>query len=95
MHKIQLSQDIKPLSEFRANVASCIDQVNKTNRPLVITSHGKSAAVLLNVSEYESLIDKLELLEDVRKAEKQIVEGKTVRHAVVRNRVLKRLRDDS
>ena len=52
MNRIQLDQDIRSLSEFRANVATFIQQVHKTNRPLVITSHGRSTAVLLNVSEY-------------------------------------------
>ena len=68
MTHLNLDEDIKPLSEFRANVTTCIRQTRKTRRPLVITHNGKSAAVLLGVSEYEGLMQKIEILEDVRLA---------------------------
>lgn len=90
MSRIQLSQDIRPLSEFRANVASFIQQVHKTSRPLIITHHGKSTAVLLNVDEYEALLEKLELLQDIHEAEQQIAEGKTMSLAQARKRLLKK-----
>ena len=89
MHRIQLSQDIRPLSEFRANVASFIQQVHKTNRPLVITHHGKSTAVLINVDGYEAMLEKLELLQDVHDAEQQVRQGKSVEHKIARARILK------
>ena len=91
MHRIQPSQDIRPLSEFRANVASFIQHVHETNRPLVITHRGKSTAVLLNVTEYESLIEKLELLQDIHQAEQQIDQGKGVRHADAKKRLLRKI----
>ena len=56
MSRIQLDEDIRPLSEFRANVASFIEHVRETKRPLVITQRGKSAAILLDVAEYEALL---------------------------------------
>jgi antitoxin YefM len=72
MERIELDKDVKPISEFRANATSLIDQVNKTKRPLVITQHGKSSAVLLDVREYEALLDKVELLSDLAEAEEDI-----------------------
>ena len=92
MKRINTEEDIKPLSEFRANVASYIQQVHKTKRPLIITNHGKSAAVLLDVKEYESLIDKLELLQDIQIAEKQIKEGKVISHEEAKNQILERIK---
>ena len=69
MRKVILDQDVKPISEFRANAASLVQHVRKTRRPLVITQQGRSAAVLLDVSEYEKLLAKIELLQDVHTAE--------------------------
>jgi prevent-host-death family protein len=43
----------------------------RTHRPLILTQHGKSAAVLLGAAEYEALVDELELLRDVAVAERQ------------------------
>lgn len=72
MERIELDKDVKPISEFRANATNLIEQVNKTKRPLVITQHGKSSAVLLDVKEYEALLDKIELLTDLAEAEEDI-----------------------
>lgn len=91
MRRLVLSQDVKPLSEFRANVATFLQQVHQTNRPLVITQHGKSAAVLLSVQEYETLLEQLEVLQDVHLAETQLAEGKGVSHQKARKAVLERL----
>ncbi|MBI2438023.1 MAG: type II toxin-antitoxin system Phd/YefM family antitoxin [Lentisphaerae bacterium] len=88
MTRINLDEDVKPLSEFRAHVTSCITQVRKTRRPVVITHHGKSAAVLLDVSEYEGLMQKMEVLEDIRLAEDQLSQGKGVSHEAALKRVL-------
>ena len=72
MERIELDKDVKPISEFRANATNLIEQVNKTKRPLVITQHGKSSAILLDVREYEALLDKIELLSDLAGAEEDI-----------------------
>lgn len=55
MSRIHFDQDIQPLSEFRAGVASYIKQINETRRPLVITQRGKGVAVALDVAEYEAM----------------------------------------
>lgn len=91
MSRVVFDEDIKPLSEFRANVASCINQVHKTKRPVVITHHGKSAAVLLDVSGYEGLMRKMEVLEDIREAELQLAEGKGIPHEAALKNVLSRV----
>lgn len=80
MPRLILDEDIKPLSEFRANVTTFIQQTRNTRRPLVITHHGKSAAVLLGVTEYESLLQKMETLEDIRLAETQLAQGMGLNH---------------
>ena len=91
MQRIQLDEDVKPLSEFRANVASFIERIQKTKRPLVITQRGKSAAVMLDVAEYETLLEKLELLSDIQIAETQVKQGKGLSHDDAKNQVLGRI----
>lgn len=91
MPRLHLDQDIHPLSEFRNNVASIIHQVRKTHRPVVITQHGKSAVVLLDVTEYEDLLDKLELIQDVREAEEQLSRGEGIAHEKARKTILRNI----
>jgi len=90
MHKIHFDEDIQPLSTFRSKVAFYFDQVKKTKRPLVITQNGKSSAILLDVGEYQQMVDKIEVLEDIKLAEQQISEGATLSHSDVRKKFSKR-----
>ncbi len=92
MRTINFKQDIKSLSEFRANTSKLIKQVVLTRRPLIITQHGKRKAVLLDVSDYQNLIEKLEILEDIYVSEKQISEGKGIPHNQIKEELLKRFK---
>ena len=90
MQRIRLDQDIQPLSEFRANAAASLEQVRETKRPLVITQRGHSSAVILDVGEYERLVDELELLREVRLAEGQLARGEAISHEEARRRLFAR-----
>jgi antitoxin YefM len=91
MMNMLISEDIRPLSEFRANTAAFVRHVQESRRPLVLTQHGRSAAVLLDVSEYERLVERAELLADIQAAEAQLQRGEGVDHDEARARVLARL----
>lgn len=86
------SRDIRPLSEFRANAASFVRQVQESGRPLVLTQHGRGAAVLMGIEEYERIIDLAELSEDIRTAEAQLARDEGIPHDEAKRRVLSRLR---
>ena len=90
MRHIDLENDIKPLSEFRANAANFVKQVKDTKRPLILTQHGKSSAVLLDVAAYQAIIEKLELLQDIQLAERQLSEGKYFSSEEVKQRIADR-----
>ncbi|AUV85917.1 type II toxin-antitoxin system Phd/YefM family antitoxin [Vibrio vulnificus] len=92
MSRIHFDQDIQPLSEFRAGVASYIKQINETRRPLVITQRGKGVAVVLDVAEYEAMQEKIELLEEMRTAEAQLASGLGVSNDDARAQVLGRIK---
>ena len=87
-----MSEDVRPLSEFRAQMATMLDQVRETGRPLVLTARGRCAAVVVGIETYEALLDELELLRDVRKGEKQIDAGKGISQGKAKVALKKRLR---
>ncbi len=91
MKRVQLDKDIQPLSEFRANAASMIEKIKTEHRPLVITQHGKSSAVLLDVGDYEQMIDTIELLREINQARQEIEDGKGIEHGEVMNSLKDRL----
>lgn len=80
MAVLKPSQDVQPLSAFRQNAAGFLEQIRSTKRPLVLTQHGKSAAVVLDVDQYEALLDELELIRDIRQAKAELARGEGIPH---------------
>lgn len=87
MQRTRLDQDITPVTEFRENAASLIRRVQETKRALVLTQRGYSAAVLLDVGEYEKLLGELELRREIEAAEREITGGEGVPHEEVAQRI--------
>ncbi len=91
MPPLRPSADVLPITEFRANTSAMLNQLHATKRPVVLTQHGRSAAVVMDVGVYEGLLDEIALLRDVRVAEEQIAPGEGIPHEEVVARLRKRL----
>ena len=91
MQRLRINDDIKPLSEIRTGLANFIKQVHNTKRPVIITQHGKSVAVLMDAIEYEAMQEKIELLTDVQTSINQIENGQGIDHVEAMERVLSRV----
>lgn len=89
MAPLRPSTDVRPVTEFRANTSAVLHQMHSTKRPVILTQHGRSAAVLLDVAVYEGLLDEIALLRDLRVSEDQIAAGQVVSH----DEVVRRMRD--
>lgn len=63
----------------------------KDKRPLMITQNGVSSAVILDVETYQEMLDKIEFVEELLVAEKQIEYGEVISHEVVKDKILKGL----
>jgi prevent-host-death family protein len=85
------SVDVRPVTEFRAHTSAVLEQVQATKRPVVLTQHGRSAAVLLDVELYEQLVEELALLRDLATAEAQLDAGLVVPHEAVAARLREQL----
>ncbi len=53
-----------PLTEARNRLSEIVDEVVSTGSDLVITKHGRPAAVLIGYEEYEALLETLNILSD-------------------------------
>ena len=80
MSNIQLDEDIRSLSDFRANAASFIERIKSNRRPLILTQNGKSSAVLIDVEDYQKMLNKIHLLEELSAARKELDNGEGVSH---------------
>lgn len=62
--RIDLVEDVLPISELRLRAAQQISKIQETQRPLVITQYGKAVAVLMEVGQFQSWQDRLTMLEE-------------------------------
>jgi len=83
VQRLQPSRDIQPVSEFRANAAKFIEQVRETKKPLVISQHGRGAAVLVDYDVFHDLLDELEIRRAIAESEVSIREGRGIPNEVV------------
>ena len=49
------AQDILPLGTFKATATAVLRDLNARGQPVVLTQHGRPAAVLLSPAEYDAL----------------------------------------
>jgi antitoxin YefM len=69
------SVDVRPVTEFRSHTSAALEQVQRTKRPVILTQHGRSAAVLLSIDVYEDLVDQVAVIQDIRTAQAQLDAG--------------------
>ena len=87
-----IHEDSYTLSEFRTAIASLVKKTRETQRPLVLTQRGRAVAVLMDAGAFEHMRERLEILEDIYRAEEQLSAGEGVPHDQAKARVLKGLK---
>ncbi|MFN7852112.1 MAG: type II toxin-antitoxin system Phd/YefM family antitoxin, partial [Dolichospermum sp.] len=65
---------IHPLSDFQRAATMFLDKLKDTKTPIVLTGKGQAAAVVQDADSYQTLIDRLELLESVANIRQSINE---------------------
>lgn len=71
------------LKELRPELPSVVDKIDKKWERYIVTKHGKPSVVMLNIEDYESLMETLDILTDpvamkgLRQGEKDLRAGKT------------------
>ncbi len=74
------STDITSFTEHRRRLRDHLEQVQRTGRPLFVTTNGKTAAVVLSPEAYDELADKAELAASLARIDRgftDIREGRT------------------
>ena len=51
---IKYSEDIVPITDLKVNPGRIVNQVDKTNRPVLLTSRGRGVAIVQSVKDYEA-----------------------------------------
>ncbi|MBL7128815.1 MAG: type II toxin-antitoxin system Phd/YefM family antitoxin [Ignavibacteria bacterium] len=76
MKKINISNDIIPLGEFKTGLSKWLKNIRNTGQHLIITQNGKPAGVLLSPSEYDELVHEKLFIESVSRGLSDAESGK-------------------
>ena len=69
--------NIVPITDLRQDATAILKRVTKSREPFIITQHGRAAAVIVSVEDYEHSRHELELLRILARGEKEIETGKS------------------
>jgi prevent-host-death family protein len=59
------SEDVHPLTELKTRGSALVAQLRRSRRPVLLTRRGRGVAVLLDLEEYESLVERACFVEAV------------------------------
>ena len=77
---MNLTQDIRPLTDFKRNTAEFLAQLKQTGHPLVLTINGKAEIIVQDAASYQRLLDLAEearVLEGIRQGLEDVKAGRT------------------
>ncbi len=83
MRAVRVSQDIVPISEFKAQAADWLHKISETGSPVVVTQNGKPAGVLLSPRAFDELTEQARFVGVVREGLADAEAGRVHSHADV------------
>ncbi len=92
MRSVRISEDFVPVSEFKAQAADWLRKIGETGDPLVVTQHGKPAAVLLSPEAFDQLIEQAGFVAAVNEGLADSEAGRVHPHSEVVKQMKKRFK---
>ena len=69
----------RSLTDFQRNARSCIEGLNETKKPMLLTINGKVQAILIDPASYQSFVgfcERRHFMDALRDGERAIEEGR-------------------
>ncbi len=88
-----ITKNIVPISELQRQAGQIVDGLSESDDPVIITQHGRAAAILMTPERYDQiqedlrLLDDLELMHMIKEAEEAKAAGNTISHEEVKRRL--------
>lgn len=65
MRATKFSEDVRPISDLKTQAAEIVQHVQRSRRPVLLTRRGRGVAVLLQLSDYEALVERVGFMDAV------------------------------
>mgnify|MGYP000389156563 FL=1 len=66
------------VTTLKRQATKLLADLHESKEPILITEHGQPSAYLLDVADYELMVDRMKILEGIAKGEQAIREGRTM-----------------
>ncbi len=83
MRVLRVSENIVPVSDFKAKAAEWLRRLGESSEPVVITQNGKAAAVLLSPAAYDELTEHFRFMRAVEQGLADVEAGRVTPHEEV------------
>ena len=67
-----------PITDMKRQGGKVLEALRMDRSPMVITEHGRAAAVLMDIASYEALTRRFEILKGIEAGEQDIAAGRTL-----------------
>jgi prevent-host-death family protein len=84
---VKYSEDVVPISDLKVNPGRILVQVDKTRRPVLLTSRGRGVAVVQSLKDYETETEERMFLRGVVQGLMDMEEGRELTLAEVKKRL--------
>ncbi len=73
-------EDIRPLNRLGGQAAKLLKDARRNRRPVFLTSKGEAAGVLMDIEEYERLLESIAFHETILASEAEADRGEVISH---------------
>ena len=78
---MDITEDIRPLTEFKRDTGRFVSRLKETGRPSILTVNGKASLVVMNAQAWQDIQDQIEhasTVSAIHKGLKQVCAGQGV-----------------
>ena len=80
------------VTTLKREATKILADLHASKEPVLITEHGKPSAYLLDVDDYETMQDRIKILEGIARGERSLVEDRVYDKAQARRKMSKWLK---
>lgn len=80
------------VTSLKRQATTILAELHEDKEPVLITEHGKPSAYLVDVSDYESMVRRLDMLEGIARGQKDLQEGRVKTQAEAKDMLSKWLK---
>ena len=77
------------VTSLKRQATRILADLHETKEPVLITEHGQPSAYLLDVDDYEQLMNRMSILEGIARGEQAIKDGRVMSQSEAKDRLSK------